>query len=62
MERVFLILTVAVGGAGGMAVLWGYLLSLKGRKVPKGWSVLQFVLFCGFFVCWFLWNLFRQFP
>lgn len=62
MEALFLILTVLTAIGEGFALLWGYLLSRKERRSPKGLNVLKLTLFCGFFGCWFLWNLFRNLP
>lgn len=60
MELIFLIFTVAAGAAEGIALLLGYALFQKGRPSPKGLNILKLTLFCVFFGCWFLWNLFRN--
>ncbi len=62
MRVAFLILTILAGAAEGASLLWGYALSLKGRRSPKWLNALKLTFFFLFFGCWFLWNLFRNFP
>ena len=61
MELIFLILTVLVGFAEGVFLLWGYVSHLHGTGEAKWRKTLKLVLFCAFFACWYLWNIFRNF-
>lgn len=61
MELFFLVLTVVVGFAEGIFLIWEYVSHCNEIPEPKWRKTLKFVLFCGFFACWFLWNIFRNF-
>ncbi len=61
MELFFLILTVLVGFSEGVFLLWGYVSHLHGTAEAKWRKTLKLALFCAFFACWYLWNIFRNF-
>ena len=61
MELFFLILTVLVGFAEGFFLIWGYVSHCYEISEPKWRKTLKSAFLFGFFGCWFLWNIFRNF-
>lgn len=62
MEWIFLILT-ALCMAGLLVFLsLGYRNALKGQDSPRALQVGKTVFFCGFFLFWILWNIWRNLP
>ncbi|MBO5214339.1 MAG: hypothetical protein J6B86_06170 [Clostridia bacterium] len=61
MELLFLIFTILTGIAEGVFLIWGYISHCSGLPEAKWIKSWKLALFCGFFACWFLWNIFRNF-
>ncbi len=61
-QAVFLTLALlSAGGAAGLA-LTGYVFFLKNKPAPLWVGRGKWILFCVFFACWAVWNLFRILP
>lgn len=59
MEWVFFGLTAVALAVGTVLALVGYNARLRGKGEPLWVKRGIFGCFCGFFLCWFLWNLMR---